>query len=248
MMGRLRRLALASVVCLTLGTTLEGDGANMQVVEVHAQEELTQWLMIPEAKLWLPDIGLADYQRLEKEFPGRVSGALRYPVLERQIDLIKSIHPAVRVVLIPFTKDEEISLYERAEIMLEKAGLQVIRVDIEQDVSALRQVARRIAEAQALLMLPISIFESHQMRYWVALTARYNAPMIGAWREDQVVAGAAAGWVSTDAARESCKTTFRAYLDRHGRWPEHPCRPGVTYMENPRVLQHIGITIGVQER
>lgn len=251
-MYRLRVAMLASVISLTMGATLEGDGADTtgpRVIEAHTHEEMAQGLMVPGTKVWLPDVGLAEYKRLEKDFPGRVSGALRYPALERQIDVIKSIRPAVRTVLIPFPRDTECLLYDQAVALIAKAGLQVIRVDIEQDVTSLRQVARRIAEAQVLLMLPIpTIFEPHQMRYWVALTARHNVAMIGAWREDQVVAGAAAGWVASDAARASCQITYRAYLDRYGKWPERPCRPEVTYMENPHVLQHIGITMGAPER
>ncbi len=241
---RMRFLASSFALSFGISQDICGSTRAQHIVDVDAEEAAYEASKSPDTLIWIRALSPNQYKQLDAEYPGRVSGVMQYPALDKQVELLQYIRPKIKAVLIPIPQGVECDLCPQIEELLMKTGIQPIPVVIEQDVNSLRQVARRINEAQALLMLPVAtIYGPQQMRYWVALTARHNVPMVGAWTEGQINAGASAGWIVTEEAKEDCRRAYVDHVQKNGVWMKTPCYPKVTYIENRHLLDLIGVTI-----
>lgn len=162
--------------------------------------------------------------------------------------LIRRMDPRPQRALIPVVKGCAMEM-KRSSIMTQaqKAGIEIEVISMEPAASSLRHVADRLSDFDVLIMTPsYELFGPEQMPYWVRLTARHGIPMVGAWADFQIKAGASVGFIR-DAGniQVELERQVRDYLA--GRTVNPNCLTTATIKVNKSVLEHIEVMFQLPE-
>jgi len=221
----------------------ENTESTQEIIQASNAEEAQRLLESNRTGwIWVNTTCAEGLAALKKTHGARVSGNVF--TLSEQLELLAKIRPPVRSVIVPLILGKQCEAQGTITKALASHQIAVKFIDVEPDVSSLKDVARNIEGNDALFMITGSqLYSESKMKYWFALTIKHKVPMVGAWDDMQMVKGAALGRLPNEVRQKECFSRQEKYLREHGRWPDLPCKPETETRANPRVLSIIGIKL-----
>jgi hypothetical protein len=195
--------------------------------------------------IWVREFCTYEFNKLNEVSDGRINGMLIDGHLDKQISIASKIKPRPSKILVVSngTKKGDVKANSIRK-KLDDMGFNSFVTAADPPPYTLVTINDRLTEAQAILMTPIqSLFSSDKMRLWLLMSIKQRTPMIGAWRDYQITAGALAGYVYGEDEVERVQLLALQDLEVNRRWPKTGYKPEVRLQKNTGIAKYYSIQI-----
>lgn len=234
-------LVAATIVMLAGSNMSAGEGKNEPIV-VHDLNEANQAIDAGHTAIWVDDLCPRDYKKLSERRKSMISGFDSNT--KEQLKIVTMVEPRIKVLIVPVPVANKCRYIDEINAFAHRNEIKALVVEVNENASSLREVARHIDQADALFMVNSEkLYGTEQMRYWYALTSKYRIPMLGAWNAEQLRQGASAGVIENEDLNEECKKAQFEAQKNKGRWLNAPCAIKGELRFNPRIMSNLGMTL-----
>lgn len=195
--------------------------------------------------IWVRELCTYEFNKLNELSDGRINGMLIDGHLDKQISIASKIKPRPSRILVVSngTKEGDVRANSIRK-KLDKMGFNSFVAATDPPPYTLASINDRLTEAQAIMMTPIkSVFTRQSMRFWLLMSIKQRTPIIGAWRDYQITAGALAGYVYGDDEIDRVQNLALQDLEVNRRWPKTGYKPEVRFQKNTGIAKYYSIQI-----